>query len=115
MRRVSTALLLLCFLGLGSGALRFAHDAAHARDDARLESAARSAGLPVPTHDRHPHDESNCDLHALLNAPLALTHVTPLLVQLGLFVAFLTLLTTPVTHLRLPARIDCRGPPSCHV
>jgi len=40
--------------------------------------------------------------------------VTPLLVQLGLFVAFLTLLATPVTRLRLPARIDCRGSPSCH-
>ena len=52
MRRISTALLLLCFLGLGSGALRFAHDAAHAQADARLESAARSAGLPTPTPDR---------------------------------------------------------------
>jgi hypothetical protein len=113
MRRLSTALLLLCFLGLGSGALRFAHDAAHAWDDARRESAARLAGVPVSPHDHHPHDETNCDLHALLNAPLALAHVTPLLVQLGLFVAFLTLLTTPVARLRLPSRIDCRGPPPC--
>jgi hypothetical protein len=113
-RRVSITLLLLCFLGLGSGALRFAHDAAHARDDARIETAARAAGVPVDPKDRHPHDESNCDLHALLKAPLAVAPVIPLLVQLGLFVAFLTLLVSPVTRLRLPARIDCRGPPSCH-
>jgi hypothetical protein len=114
MHRVGAAILLLCFLGLGSGALRFAHDAAHRQHDARLEHAARAAGIPIEPKDHHPHDESNCDLHALLNAPLALTNETPLLVQLGLFVAFLTLLSTPVARLRLPARIDCRGPPPCH-
>ena len=113
--RVAALLLSLCFVGLGSGVLRFAHDAAHAHDDARVDAAARAAGLPVDPAGRHAHDESNCDLHALLNAPLLAAQTVPLLVQLGLFVAFLTLLSNPVTRLRLPARIDCRGPPAfCH-
>ena len=102
----------LCFLGLGSGVLRFAHDAEHARADARVAAAARAAGLPVDPAGRHTHDESNCDVHALLNAPLVAPQAVPLLVQFGLFVAFLTLLSTPVERLRLPARIHCRGPPA---
>jgi hypothetical protein len=37
----------------------------------------------------------------------------PLLVFLGLFVAFLSLLATSLIPRPLPARIDCRGPPVC--
>ena len=113
MRRLGAVVLAVCFLGLGSGALRFVHDAEHAREDARVAADAREAGLPVdPAGPRH-HDESNCDLHALLSAALAVTHVVPLLVQLGLFVAFLTLLAARVDGLRLVQRIHCRGPPAC--
>jgi hypothetical protein len=115
MQRVAAVLLAVCFLGLGSGVLRFAHEAEHARQDATAD-ATLAAGLPgMPAghnHDgRHHHNESTCELHALLNAPLALTPVVTVLVHLGLFVAFLTLLSTPVARLRLPARINCRGPP----
>jgi hypothetical protein len=100
MHHVAAIVLAMCFLGLGSGLLRFTHELEHAHDHDR-------------DHDHHPHDASNCEVHALLNAPLAVTPVVTLLVHLGVFVAFLTLLATPVARLRLPGRIDCRGPPSC--
>ena len=107
MRRVTAVVLAVSFLCLGAGLLRFAHDAAHAHQDAHaVEGDDNHQG-----EDRHHHDESNCEIHAGLSAPLAAGTIVPLLVQLGVFVAFLTLLFTPLCHLRLPARIDCRGPP----
>lgn len=36
---------------------------------------------------------------------------TPLLVYLGLFIAFLTLLAERPAAVRLLTRLDCRGPP----
>lgn len=107
MCRVAAVVLAVSFLCLGAGLLRFAHDAAHAHEDA-MERGAGEQG-----NDRHRHDESNCEIHARLSAPLAFGPILPLLIELGLFVAFLTLLSTPLCHLRLPARIDCRGPPAC--
>jgi hypothetical protein len=115
-RRVFPLLLVACFLGLGSGLLRFAHENHHAHEDALADAAAQCVPADHGGDDhQHPrrHDESTCDLHALLNAPLTVAPVVTLLVHLGLFVAFLTLLTTPLARLRLPARIDCRGPPPC--
>ena len=118
MRRVLPLVLAACILGLGSGVLRFAHEADHAHADACAEEAAGITGAHHGTHDHplpghHHHDESNCDLHALLNLPLAVTPAVVLLLQFGLFVAFLTLFATPLEQLRLPTRIDCRGPPPC--
>ena len=118
LRYTAPTLLVACFLALGSGALRFAHDAQHAREDA-ARAACAEAGVGGERHShgrdhhhRH-HDDSNCALHALLGAPLLALGAVPVLVQLGVFVAFLTLLAPPLARLRLPARIDCRGPPPC--
>ena len=117
LRSAAPIVLIACFLALGSGALRFAHDAQHAREDAGV-SCTEGAGGGEPhsqghgPHHRH-HDASNCALHALLGAPLLAATAVPVLVQLGLAAAFLALLSPPAAQLRLPARIDCRGPPSC--
>jgi hypothetical protein len=118
LRGAAPILLIACFLALGSGALRFAHDAQHAREDAAAAAACEHStagghGHGPDRHAHHHHDESNCALHALLGAPLVAATAVPVLVQLGLLVAFLTLLSPPVARLRLPARIDCRGPPFC--
>ena len=108
MRRIGAIVLALCFVALGTGALRFAHDKAHAYADARAaRSGSGSDSDPLPHHD-----ETNCDLHALLNAPLMPAGAVPLLVLLGLFVAFLTLLAPQPVSVRVARRIDCRGPPS---
>ena len=119
LRYPASILLILCYVALGSGALRFAHDAQHAREDAAAAAACSEPAAGGEHHSRDPHrhhphhDESNCGTHALLGAPLLAATAVPVLVSLGLLVAFLTLLSPPVARLRLPARIDCRGPPLC--
>jgi len=114
MRRLGAIVLAACFAALGTGVLRYAHDAAHAYADARGADArgadARGADESAPAPQ---HDETNCDLHALLKAPLVHAGAVPLLVLLGLFVAFLTLLAPQPVTVRLIRRIDCRGPPAC--
>jgi hypothetical protein len=93
MRRAAAILLIVLFALLGSGAMLHVHN-----DDAAA----------------HPdqHDEAHCLVHALLGAPVLADGVTPLLVCLGLFVAFLTMLASqPALHPVL-TRLDCRGPPA---
>ena len=93
-RRLLVTVLALALLALGTGALQYAHNHEHA-DHAT------------------PHDESTCFLHAQLQAPLISAANVPLLILAGLFVAFLTLLTSqPVSHRPLLS-LDCRGPPAC--
>ena len=110
MHRFAAILLAACFAALGTGVLRYAHDAAHAYADAHGSDGA----VHAPDHDHVPphHDETNCEVHALLNAPIVGPGVVPALVLLGLFVAFLTLLAPRPVRARVLARIDCRGPPS---
>jgi hypothetical protein len=96
MRRAATILLIVLFAALGTGAMLHVHNDA---------AAAAHAG------ERH-HDESNCLVHALLGGPLLADGVTPLLVCLGLFVAFLTMLASQPALSNVLARLDCRGPPA---
>ena len=100
-RHVASILLLLAFLCLGSGTAEFLHNREHAREDAQSD------------HPAAPHDESNCVIHAQLHTPLLSIAWTPLLVFLGLFVAFLSLLTPALIPQRTFIRLDCRGPPAC--
>jgi hypothetical protein len=62
-------------------------------------------------HTDH-HDREHCLVHALLAAPVLADGVTPLLVCLGLFVAFLTMLASQPAIQRFFTRLDCRGPPA---
>src|SRR5438552_6021856 len=100
-RRLTGAILVVLFLALGSGVMEFAHQREHAREDARDAK---------PPH--HQHDESNCSVCAMVRAPIVSTGWTPLLVCLGLFVAFLTLLIEQPTLHHPLTRLDCRGPPA---
>jgi hypothetical protein len=105
------ALALLCgFLLLGTGTAEYLHNLAHAREDASADAAAITAGQPVRHHQ---HDDSNCDLHRQLHLPILSAGWLPLLVCLGLFIAFLSLITPPPISCRVPVRLDCRGPPAC--
>jgi hypothetical protein len=114
MRQVAALVLAVCFLTLGSGAAEYLHNAQHEREDA-ASAAGDRAGAPAGHPDDHPagplHNDTNCRTHAILHSPLLTGGWVPLLVFLGLFVAFLTLLPRSLTSLRLPLRIDCRGPP----
>jgi hypothetical protein len=110
LKHFAAILLLFVFLGLGTGALQYLHELQHAAEDARYNQLAKVAGLP-PVHQNH--DESNCEFCAQLHIPLMLAGWTPILICLGLFVAFLTLVELPLVAFAVPARIDCRGPPAC--
>jgi hypothetical protein len=117
-KRGVPVLLILCFGALGSGLLGYAHNAVHALQDAREVAHAftnRTDAMPAPAPAPAPrhHDETNCDLHAQLSAPLMHSAVVPLLVFLGLLVAFLTQLAPPLVTQRVITRLDCRGPPPC--
>jgi hypothetical protein len=105
--------LLLVFLALGTGTLEYLHNLQHAQEDAREDALLARKGGPLTPHESHEHDDSNCPVHAQLHLPLMSGGWVPLLVLLGLFVAFLSLLSQPLIHRAVPARIDCRGPPVC--
>ena len=128
MHRSATILLALSFALLGSGAAEHVHNLDHAARDAALalhershhacEGAHKHAGHDDDHDHHHPapapgHDASNCDIHAQLQAPAIAAGSVPVLVCLGLFVSFLTLLSPRLTPQRVPPRTDCRGPPAC--
>ena len=108
MRRIAAIFLIGSILALGAGLVRHAHNLQHVHDGLHHHSGA--AGDPAS--DPHDHDDPlNCFLHALLQAPILSAGWVPLLVCLGLFIAFLTLLSDRPVAARLLERLDCRGPP----
>ena len=111
LRYLAAIPLLLCFLMRGTGGLARLHDLQHAAEDAAHAAAAEAAGQPH--HEAPHHDTSNCDLHAQFQLPVIASSHVPLLVCLGLFVTFLTLLPSRLVAYHALARIDCRGPPAC--
>ena len=105
-------LLLVVFGATGSGALARLHDLAHAHQDHHYPhhpEHSHDHGEHAPAQPAH--DETNCDLHAMLRAPVMAGTTIPLFILLGLFAAFLTQLAPRLHSQRVPTRIDCRGPP----
>ncbi|MEO6435327.1 MAG: hypothetical protein ABIP55_06145 [Tepidisphaeraceae bacterium] len=111
MRRIATILLIGTFVALGAGVLEHAHYLQHVHDDA-LAAADSSDSSHQEGKDGSHGDPADCLLHGLLHAPLLSAGWAPLLVCLGTFVAFLTLLAERPAAVRLLARLDCRGPPA---
>ncbi len=104
-----TAIVLVgCFLGIGSGGLEYVHNLQHEAEDAREDALAKASGHS--TEDHH-HDENNCEVHAQLHMAIIAYSWTPLLIFLGIWIAFLSLLAVPLIPRALPTRVDCRGPP----
>lgn len=87
-RRTSIIVLLFAFTTIATGLGEYLHD-----------------GLPS-------HDETNCSVQAALHAPTSAAPVVPVLISIGLFLAFLTELSRPLVSRRVPLRLDCRGPPA---
>jgi hypothetical protein len=109
MRSILSSLLLLTFLFVGTGLMERLHDLQHEYEDRQLAIIAQKQGKPVPAAPIH--DESNCFVHAQLHIATLPVMWVPLLICLGIFVAFLTLITRPLISRRQLHRIDCRGPP----
>lgn len=95
MRRLFVLPLIVCLFAAASGAAMRLHEIEHDEHDT----------------EHHHHDEAHCVIHATLASPAVAGGWTPVLVSLGLIVAFLT----ELPRLRRPqpafAWIDCRGPP----
>jgi hypothetical protein len=109
MRFVTASLLILCYLALGSGAMERLHNAQHAAEDAAQLSLASLPGAPVaPISD---HNDSNCAIHAQLHFSTSIVAWVPLLICIGLFVAFLTMLPRPIPVAHYFHFVSCRGPP----
>ncbi len=108
LHRLSSILLLVTFLGLGTGGLSYLHDRQHEAEDAAEAADRRAAGLPV---EHHHHDESNCPVHAQLHAPLIAGGWVPPPLASARLLAVLSTLRQPLVHRRPPARADCRDPP----
>jgi hypothetical protein len=109
-RRVASTVLLVCFVLLGTGAAEYWHNLGHAREDGRLAAGGERGGGPADPAPRH--DDSNCVYHARLHAPFMSVGILPLLICLGLLVAFLSSIAPPLITQRVPLRLDCRGPPA---
>ena len=107
----ASILLVAVFTALGTGGLEYLHNLEHQRSDRRHANLATKGGLP--SHPNPLPDDNNCKTHAQLHQPVSATGWTPLLVFLGLYVAFLTLLSPEPVSRRPLLRLDCRGPPAC--
>jgi hypothetical protein len=88
--------------------MEYVHNLQHEAEDAIEDAKLKASGQPV---EQHHHDESNCHVHAQLHLQCVPGGWVPVLVVLGLWVAFLTLLDQPLIPRAMPVRIDCRGPP----
>ena len=110
MGRLVAIILSLALLALTTGATEYLHNLDHRHQDAA--ATAGTASTPTsPQHHPPLHDETNCRVHAQLHLPLLSAGWVPLLVFLGLFVAFLTMLAPPPVSRPAFAYIDTRGPP----
>ena len=107
--RYWAAIPLICwFLIFGSGAVGYVHSLEHQREDAALAISAQ-----IPPSNSPVHDDTNCQMHAQLHMPMISVGYLPLLVCLGVFVAFLSMLTPALPSQRLPLAFNSRGPPAC--
>ena len=110
MNRLAASILVLCYLALGSGAVERWHNARHAVEDAAVISAAQKAGLPAPALPTH--DDNNCLIHAQIHLSTMVVGWVQILILLGVFVAFLTLLPMKVAGVERLFALACRGPPA---
>jgi hypothetical protein len=100
--RLAAVILIAGFFALGSGALEQLHLRQHLLEHAN----AKATG----TSDSN-RSENDCEFCVQLHAPALSSGWVPLLVCLGLLVAFLTLLAPAMAPQRVALRTDCRGPP----
>ena len=92
LRRFASILLILAFLGIGTGAIEYWHNLDH--------------------HETS-HDQTNCPTHAILGTPGVVAAAPPLLCNLDEQSDLVVTLPSSLPAQHAPTRIDCRGPPAC--
>ena len=121
MRRAWAILLLLAFGCLGSGALRYVHELAHAAEHAHDADATHADAAdgpehhPDPDHDHAPlGDPENCFTHAQLKLPMLQDGYVPRLACLGLTEVLPGDPPAPTVRSRRPVlELNSRAPPAC--
>ena len=103
-QRLTGLILIVVFAAIGSGVIQFLHLQEHAAASVASES-------PILQPSQPGHDEDNCLSCLTLHMQFSGGNAMPLLICLGLAMAFLTMLAPRLTPQAIPARIDCRGPP----
>jgi hypothetical protein len=91
LRRLSSILLILAFLGIGTGAFEYWHN----------------------LDNQTAHDETNCPTHAILRAPGIVAAAPPVLCITDSQSDRVIVLPAALPSQHTPTRIDCRGPPTC--
>ena len=104
LRRLTGIILIVIFAAIGSGLIQFLHLQEHA-------AASVASASPILQPWQAGHDEENCLSCLTLHMQFSAGNAMPLLICLGLAMAFLTMLAPRLTPQAIPARIDCRGPP----
>src|SRR5436305_4151533 len=99
MLRQGSFLLIAVFAMLGSGLAEHWHNLEHAREDASLIASALGSERGS-SHLPPNHNDSNCPTHAQLHLQILPAGWVPALVCVGVFVAFLTMLTPPLVSQR---------------
>jgi len=108
-RRIASIVLLAVFAATGSGLLHFLHLQDHLSEHRRTAPRAASS-LTLPSEADH--DENACSICLTLQLQFWGTGSAPLLMFLGLALAFLSLISPPLLEDQTTsARIHCRGPP----
>jgi hypothetical protein len=104
-QRVVGMILLVVFAATGSGLLKYLH----LREDAAAATQPlANSSIALPHED---HDENNCPVCMTLHMQIAVAGYVPLLIRLGLLLAFLSLITPPPFTRPVPVWIESRGPP----
>jgi ABC-type nickel/cobalt efflux system permease component RcnA len=107
LKKLASIVLLLVFASIGSGALQYAHLLDHLHHDHEADQTTSNQ----PAHHHEDHDESHCAICGVLHMPTVSAGYVPILISLGILVAFLTEIAAVSSGYRLLAWIDCRGPP----
>ena len=111
MRRFAAILLLLVFGLLGTGVVEYLHHQQHELED-ELAAPEFSQSHPDQTPRHQEHDDSNCEFHRVMHAPILSAGFVPLLICMGLFVAFLSQIAPELVSQRTTFTCTCRGPPT---
>lgn len=107
-QRLVSSLLCACFALIGAGALKHLHNFSHA-SPAIAEAQAAPERHPAPLPADH---ERDCPLHLMLASPL-LAPDADVVVGEAMVRWTLQAEAAALVASRLPARVDCRGPPVC--
>ena len=108
-------LLSVLFVLLSTGALKFLHNLAHVQSPAIAAAQVCSAaqGGPSEPAPLTLENERDCLLHLMLGAPLLSQAGESAIVWEHASQWVLPPAQSEPPEGRIPARVDCRGPPSC--